>query len=153
MSRVQFFVIGSAVIFVLERALPALISWPLFLFPVFAVLFLLTSKSDAADLPYVAAASIFFDFFSGRQFGFFTLTLMTICLSIYLFKGRINTNAESFFSLFFYSLIFVFGFLLLLSFQLSFQPWPFIISWPPILTETTAISLIILYYPNVSRKI
>lgn len=149
MTKHQFFAVGSAVIFLLERALPALTNLPLFFFPVFVILFFLTSKNHIADLPYVAVAALFFDFFSGYRFGFFTAAILTTCLLMHLFKSRISVNTQSFFSLFFYSLFFIFGFLILL----SFQPRLFMISWLPILIETVAISLLIFLYPYESRKI
>lgn len=119
MSRPQFFIIGSAVIFLLERALPALTSWPLLLFPVFAILFLLTSKNDAGEFVYVIITALIFDFFSGYIFGIFTFAVLAMALGIFLFKTRISVNHNSFFLTFIYSLIFIFMFLALLSIQSS----------------------------------
>ena len=119
MSRLQFFIIGSAVIFLLERVLPVLASWPLFIFPVFIILFMLTSKSDADELVYVFAASFIFDFFSGYRFSFFTFTIFAVVLAIFLFKTRFNVSRQSLFSLAIYTFIFTFAYFAIISIKSS----------------------------------
>ena len=115
MSRAQFFIIGSAVIFLLERALPALTSWPVFIFPVFVILFMLVSRNNAADLPYITIAAIIFDFFSGYPFGFFTIAILGLVAAIFIFKSRFNVEPTSFISLAIYLLLFVFAYFALVS--------------------------------------
>lgn len=119
MSRPQFFLISSAIIFLLERILPTLTSWPVFIFPVFIILFILTSKSDTDELVYVPAASLFFDFFSGYRFGFFTLAVLTVVLAIFLFKTRFNVSRQSLFSLVIYTFIFTFAYFAIISIMSS----------------------------------
>jgi len=119
MSRAQFFVIGSAVIFVVERVLPALTSWPVFIFPVFVILFMLTSKNDARDLTLVASSSIVFDLFSGSSFGSFTLIMLAVCLMIYLFKNWIKVEPDSFFTLAIYTAVFTFSYFAILSVKIG----------------------------------
>ena len=94
-----------------------LVSWPIFIFPVFVILFTLAVSVGKQDLFYVVAASLIFDFFSGFRFGMFTLTILAVLLSIHLFKNQISVSPGPSFSTFFYSLIFVFIFFAILSFS------------------------------------
>lgn len=87
-----------------------LTSWPVFIFPVFVILFMLTSKNDTGELPYVAVASLIFDFFSGYRFGFFTFAILAVVLAIFLFKTRFNVDPRSLFSLAVYTLLFIFAY-------------------------------------------
>lgn len=134
MSRTQFFVITSAVIFLLERVLPVLTSWPLFIFPVFAILFLLSSKNDAEELVFVVAISLFFDFFSGYTFGFSTLAILAVVLAVFFFKTRFNVNSQSFFSLAIYTLVFTFAYFAALSIKSA--PSLIISQTPTVIIET-----------------
>jgi hypothetical protein len=107
-----------------------LVSWPIFIFPVFVIIFLLTrptfasqnlggqaSKSDTREISYIAVTAIVFDFFSGYTFGFSTLAILIIDLAIFFFKTRLNVNPRALFSLAVYTLIFVFLYFILLSIQ------------------------------------
>ena len=140
MTRPQFFILGSVVIFLLERALPTLTSWPIFIFPIFVILFLLVSKNDADELVYVAIAVLIFDFFSGYTFGFLALAILAVALAIFFFKTRFNVNSQSFFSLAIYTFIFAFVYLALLSIRSN--PRLIITQIPTIVTETTILFLI-----------
>lgn len=102
-------------IFLLERVLPTLTSWPLFIFPVFVIFFMLTSKSDAHDLLHIAAAALIFDFFSGYRFGFMTFAILAVTLAIVLFKTRFNVNPRFLFFLEIYAIIFIFTYFIILS--------------------------------------
>ena len=149
-------------IFALERALPAMTSWPVFIFPVFVILFMLTrpphsymsvgaSKNNAADLSYITIASLFFDFFSSFRFGFFTLTILAVSVSIYLFKIRFSVGSTSFFSTLIYSLIFVFEFFVLLSTKSNLQL--VVTQIPIIIVETMTILLLTRVFFYVFGKI
>lgn len=115
MSRINFFIIISAVVFVLERILPLVTNWPVFIFPVFVIIFLLTSRHDADELVYVIPVALIFDFFSGYGFGFTTIAIMAIALLIYFFKTRFSVEPGSFLALAIYSLIFTFVYFAILS--------------------------------------
>ena len=149
MTRLQFFIITSVVIFVLERVLPALFPSPIFIFPVFAILFLLTSKHDADELVYVIIAALFFDFFSGYRFGFMTLAILAVALAMYFFKTRFNSSSQSPFSLASYSLIFIFIFFAILSIQSD--PRLIITQGPAIITETLILFVIFILWFRVVR--
>jgi len=140
MSRTRFFIIGTAVIFVLERVLPALTSWPLFIFSFFVILFMLAGENEARDLFYVAVAAIFFDIFSGFNLGLFIISILIICLLTHLFKNWIKIEADSFFPMFVYSFIFILGFITLMSaWLLSVPP---ISRWPIIISESIIVFII-----------
>lgn len=143
MSRPQFFIIASVVIFVVERVLPMLVFWPVFIFPVFAILFMLTSRNDFHDLLYVIAASIFFDFFSGLTLGFMTLAILVVCLSIFLAKKFISIDGHSAISTFAFGLIFTAEYILLFSFGSSIGA--ILQNWLFILIETTILSIVFIF--------
>ncbi|MBI2063568.1 MAG: hypothetical protein HYT65_01065 [Candidatus Yanofskybacteria bacterium] len=140
MSRIHFFIIGAAVIFVLERVLPVLTSWPLFIFTFFVILFMLSSENEVRDLSYITVTAVFFDIFSGFHLGFFIISLLAICLLIHLFKNRVKVEAESFFLMFIYSLIFILGFITLMSVWSSSVPS--ISRWPIIISESVIIFIV-----------
>ena len=153
MSRQQFFIVTSAIIFVIERVLPTLVSWPIFIFPVFVILFMLTrptfvsqnlggqaSKSDVREISYVAIATLVFDFFSGYYFGFFTIAMLVVVLAIFFFKTRFNINPQSFFPLAIYTLIFTFVYFALLS--IKSDPRLILTQAPVIVAETLILFLV-----------
>ena len=143
MSRTQFFIIGSAVIFLLERGLPALTNWPFFIFPVFVILFMLVSCNNAADLPHVTVATLLFDFFSGYPFGFFTIAILGLAVAIFIFKSRFNVEPTSFIPLAIYSLLFVFAYFVIVS--IKSKSAILLSQVPIIITETLIVfSLVIL---------
>ncbi|OGN05167.1 MAG: hypothetical protein A2831_01640 [Candidatus Yanofskybacteria bacterium RIFCSPHIGHO2_01_FULL_44_17] len=115
MPRLQFFVTMSVVIFVVERILPLMVSWPIFIFPVLAILFMLTSKNEAREMSYIVIASLFFDFFSGYIFGWATLIILAVVLIIFFFKTRFNVSSQPILSLAIYTLIFTFVYFAILS--------------------------------------
>ncbi|MEK7151249.1 MAG: hypothetical protein AAB784_00850 [Patescibacteria group bacterium] len=119
MSRLQFFAVILTVIFVIERILSMLISWPIFIFPIFIILFLLTSKNDTDELSYVVGATLFFDFFSGFTFGLLTIATFAVSLIIHFLKNRLNINRQSVVSLLIFSLIFIFIYFAILSIALN----------------------------------
>jgi hypothetical protein len=144
MSQTKFFIISSAAIFVLERALSVISPWPVFIFPVFVVLFGLSVAGDIlAYLPHVAVAALFFDFFSGFPFGWFTLAILAVFISIYLAKTFFNINGKPpIFSLV-VSLIFVFEYFLLLSIKTSLGA---LVSQAPLILTESAILLFLMRF-------
>lgn len=115
MSRVKFFIIISATVFILERILLLVTNWPVFIFPVFVIIFLLTSRHDAYELVYVVPLALIFDFLSGYGFGFTTIAILAVALLIYFFKTRFNVEPGSFLALAIHSLIFTFIYFAILS--------------------------------------
>ncbi len=115
MSRIGFFLVTSAAILFLERILSALTHWPIFIFPVFVFLFMLSSKRDVDESLYVIGVSFIFDFFSGYHFGFFTLVITFMTVAIFFFKTRFSINHQSLFSLAINCFIFVFVYFAILS--------------------------------------
>ena len=145
----QFFVITSIVIFFLERVLPALVPWPIFIFPVFTILFMLTSKNDIREISYIAVVALIFDFFSGYRFGFMTLAILAVALAIFFFKTRFNSSSQSPFSLALYTLIFIFLYFVLLS--IKSDPRLIIIPAPAVITETLILFVIFILWFRVVR--
>ena len=96
MTQTKFFIISSAIIFALERVLQPLFSLPIFIFPIFIVLFGLLSAGDIlAYLPHVAIATLCFDFFSGLPFGWMTIAMLAVFLTIYLARNFLNIRGGS----------------------------------------------------------
>mgnify|MGYP001574645566 CR=1 FL=1 len=140
MTRTKFFIISSAVIFVLERVLSIVVPWPIFIFPVFVVLFGLLSTGDIlAYLPYVAVAAIFFDFFSGLPFGWFTIAMLAVFLTIYLARNFLNISGGSLIFTAILCLIFIFEYFFLLSIRVSPR---FVISQAAVIAAEAIILLI-----------
>ena len=139
MTRPQFFLISSAIIFLLERILPALTSWPVFIFPVFVILFMLTSKGGASELPYIIIASFIFDFFSGLSFGLLTIAILIVFLTIHLTKIFLNIKDRSPIFILILSLVFVFEYFFLLSVKISPR---LVISQAPVILLETVVLLI-----------
>ncbi|MEK7153989.1 MAG: hypothetical protein AAB792_00330, partial [Patescibacteria group bacterium] len=136
----KFFIISSAVIFVLERVLSIVVPWPIFIFPVFVVLFGLLSTGDIlAYLPYVAVAAIFFDFFSGLPFGWFTIAMLAVFLTIYLAHHFLNIGSGSFVFTALLYLVFITEYFLLLSIRSSPR---FVISQAAVIAAEAIILLI-----------
>ncbi len=117
-----------------------LTNWQIFIFPVFVIIFLLTSKRDGEELVYVMIAAFIFDFFSGYRFGFMTFVILVIALAIYLFKTRFNVEPRSFLSLAIYSLIFTLLYFTILS---TWSKPSLIIDQFPIITTETLISFFV----------
>ena len=119
MTRTKFFILSSIIIFALERVLSTMTPWPIFIFPVFVILFGLISDDDITnDLPYVMIAAVFFDFFSGFAFGTLIIAILTVFLTIYLTRLFLNIGGRSLVSTIILSLIFIFEYLFLLSFEM-----------------------------------
>jgi len=148
-SRSQFFIITSAIVFLLERILPALVPWPIFIFPVFVIFFLLTSKNDIREISYIAVAAIVFDFFSGYHFGFMTLVTLSVTLVIFFFKTRFNSSSQSPFSLALYLLIFIFVFFAILS--IKSNPRLILTQAPIVITETLILFVIFTLWFRIIR--
>lgn len=120
MTRTKFFIISSAIIFVLERIFQPLFSFPVFIFPVFVVLLGLLSVGDIlAYLPHVAIAVLCFDFFSGLPFGWFTIAMLAVFLTIYLARSFLNINNGSLIFTAVLYLVFIFEYFFLLSVRVS----------------------------------
>lgn len=86
--RVWQFILVIAVIFFAERLLPFLFFRPMFIFPVFVILFLLASDDFGRDIIRVIIASLFFDLFSGFSLGYFTLAITVMGVSVYFIKKQ-----------------------------------------------------------------
>ncbi len=114
MKKNYFFIISAVIIFVLEWFQP-LVHYPFFLFPVFVVPFLLLSRDNVSDLLPVVLASLFFDFFSGFRFGFSTLVILGIFLSIHLIKNFIDIDPRAPVIIFLLACVFVVEYILLFS--------------------------------------
>lgn len=156
MFRSKFFIIASAIIFIVERILQSAVYWPVLIFPIFAVLFILVNSDDATGLFFVAGASIVFDFFSGFKLGVFTLAILAAYLLAHLFKKYFNVNPKSLPSLFLFSVICVLAFAALLS--LGYSLGSLVSEAKAILAETAVLSLLMLalikikpFYFNDSR--
>lgn len=117
-----------------------LIQGPIFIFPVFAIFFILTGKNDAREITYIAAASVFFDFFSGYTFGFSTFIILVIVLAVFFFKTRFSVNHKSFLSLAVYTMIFTFAHFAILS--VKSEPQLIVSQAAAIITETMILFLI-----------
>ncbi|MBI2062944.1 MAG: hypothetical protein HYT61_01735 [Candidatus Yanofskybacteria bacterium] len=115
MSRFKFFLITSAAIFFMERFLPTLASWPVFIYPIFVVIFMLSCKNNTGELSYIVAVSFVFDFFSGYRLGFFTFAILFLALAIFLFKTRFNISQHSLLSFVVYTIIFIFAYFAIFS--------------------------------------
>ena len=120
MTRTQFFIISSTIIFVLERVSQPLFSFPIFIFPVFIVLFGLLSAGDIlAYLPHVAIAALCFDFFSGLPFGWVTIATLAVFLTIYLARSFLNISSGSLIFTTVLYLVFIAEYFFLLSIRVS----------------------------------
>lgn len=140
MTRTRFFIISSAIVFILERVLQPLFSFPIFLFPVFIILFGLLSAGDIlAYLPHVAIAALFFDFFSGLPFGWFTIAMLAVFLTIYLARSFLNISGGSFIFTTVLYLVFIAEYFFLLSIRVSPR---FVISQITIISVEAVILLI-----------
>jgi hypothetical protein len=128
------------IIFILERVLQPLFSFPVFIFPVFVVLLGLLSVGDIlAYLPHVAIAALCFDFFSGLPFGWMTIAMLAIFLTIYLARNFLNiTSGSLIFTVILY-LVFITEYFFLLSIRVSPR---FVISQAPLILAEAIILLI-----------
>lgn len=144
MTQTKFF-ISSAIIFVLERTLSVVAPWPIFIFPVFVVLFGLSSAGGIlAYLPQVAVVALFFDFFSGLTFGFMTIAILAVFLTIYLAKTFFNVDGKSPIILFAVSLVFLVEYFLILSIKIS--PRALVPQAPIILVETVVLFILMKFF-------
>jgi hypothetical protein len=110
-----FFYLFAGLLFVIERALQIFFNFPSFIFPVFAVLFILHSREELQDLTGIVVMSLLFDLFSGFSFGIYTFAIFAVCITIYFLKTRLNINARTFSSSVTLAVIFIFEFFLILS--------------------------------------
>lgn len=107
------FLILSLLLFLLELALPPLLAIGWLIFPVFAVFYLLKSPDLARDSPGVLGAGLVFDAFSGLRFGWYSLLLGAVVVSVFLTQRWLAINRQSFWSVAFYTLLFLVEFTLL----------------------------------------
>ena len=120
MTRTHFFIISSVIIFILERVLQPLFSFPVFIFPVFIVLFGLLSAGDIlVYLPHVAIAALCFDFFSGLPFGWMTIAILAVFLTIYLARSFLNISSGLLIFTVVLYLVFITEYFFLLSIRIS----------------------------------
>lgn len=94
MSKPTFFIIAIPVIFFLEHLHP-LVRRPLFVFPVFIILFILISRRSSGNLGYVVASSLIFDIFSGFAFGWLTGAVLAVYLTALAIKKFIAISLDS----------------------------------------------------------
>lgn len=125
MIKRRYFIFILAVIFLGERLWPMTGLDPLFLFPLFAVVFLLRSRDFSRDFGWLAAPSLFFDLFSGFEFGIFSLVILFVAWTIYLARRYLAINQTSILSLVILYLFFVGEYLAVFWFQF---PQPYLIS-------------------------
>ncbi len=140
MTQTKFFIISSAVIFILERVFQPLFSFPVFIFPFFIILFGLLSAGDILSyLPHVAIAALCFDFFPGLPFGWFTIAMLAVFLTIYLARNFLNINSGSLVFTAVLYLVFIFEYFFLLSIRFSPR---FVVSQAPLILTEAVILLI-----------
>jgi hypothetical protein len=144
MTQTKFFIIFSAVIFVLERIFQPLFSFPIFIFPLFVIFFGLSAAGDMVKyLPCVAIAALFFDFFSGLPFGWMTIAILIVFLTMYLARIFLDiTGRPLIFTTAFY-LVFVFEYFFLLSIRISPR---FVISQTLFILAESIILLVLLKF-------
>lgn len=152
MSRPQLILTGSLVLFLLERILPTLIYWPVFIFPVFVILFMLTSRNGAREIPYIVVISLVFDFFSGYHYGFMIIIILFIVSAIIFFKTYFSVDPQSFLSLAVYTLVFSFAYFALISIKSGFRIGELITRIPTITIEIAAV-FIVFNLVNTRRRI
>jgi len=114
MNKLIFFLFVVA-LFVIERVFQAVFNFPIFVFPVFVILLILHSQKEERDIVGIILVSLIFDFFSGFNFGIYTLAIFLVCVTIYFLKTRMNINARTFISSAVLAIIFVIEFFLILS--------------------------------------
>ncbi len=137
MTRPKFFIISSAIIFVLERVLSVMTPWPSFVFPIFVILFaLLYPENTSADLFYIVPSVLFFDFFSGFTFGLLTIAILAVFLTIYLVRNFLSISGRSLVFTVVLSLVLVFEYFLLLSIKM---PRMLVSQIPVILAEAIVV--------------
>ncbi len=99
------FIIWVITIFLIERVLQTL-GLPVTLFPIF-VIWLALRGEDLLPISWVIISSLFFDLFSGFPFGFATLAILLVWLTIYLVGKRLNLYSSSIISRVLFTTIFV----------------------------------------------
>jgi hypothetical protein len=114
-----YFYLFACLLFAVERIFQIIFNFPVFIFPVFAVLFILHSREEVRDLAGVIVMSLLFDLFSGFGFGIYTFAIFAVCVTIYFLKTRMNISAKTFISSAVLSVIFIFEFFLILSLMSS----------------------------------
>jgi hypothetical protein len=120
MTQTKFFIIFSVIIFVLERIFQPLFSFPVFIFPLFAIFFGLSAAGDILIyLPYLAIVALFFDFFSGLPFGWMTIAVLAVFLTIYLARNFLDIAGKPLLFISAIYLVFVFEYFFLLSIESS----------------------------------
>ncbi|MGD0976967.1 MAG: hypothetical protein ABR875_01575 [Minisyncoccia bacterium] len=140
--RLWRFIIIVGIIFILERTLPFFWSGSIFIFPVFAILYLVSSKKFSHDIPRIFFASLLFDVFSGFSFGIYTLAILATGLLIYIGKKRFVLGERSVIFGFIFTLLFVIIFFGMFSFEL---PLKYILSRLPAAIIESSIIYAILY--------
>lgn len=103
------FLLITALIFGLERLLP-LTGLAISIFPLFLILFLLKSKNYPNDFNWLVGPTLAFDFFSGIQFGLFSLLILGAAGIIYLARQKLAVDQNRLISFFFFYFIFVMGY-------------------------------------------
>lgn len=141
--RFWYFILVIGIIFSLERLLPFIFFRPVLVFPVFVILYLLTSVNFSRDLTRVVATSLLFDVFSGYPFGYFTLAIIILGLSIYFVKKQfIIMRGWSYVWGIFFFFLFIIEFLAFSMFRVPYSY--FLKQLPIILIENLAIYLAML---------
>ncbi len=139
MTQTKFFIISSAIIFILEQVFQPLFSFPIFIFPVFIILFALSAHDILNYLPHIAVAALFFDFFSGLPFGWFTIAMLAVFLTIYLARIFLNISGGRLIFAAVLYLVFVAEYFFLLSLR---TPPRLVISQAPLILTEAIILLI-----------
>lgn len=128
------FLIAVSSIFLAERLLPFSI------YPFFTIFVLLRSSVFKQDFTRIMLVSPVFDLFSGFNFGFFSLVILFLALSIKLVGKLLTFTSQSGFITYLTWLIFTVETILL--FMIKISP-PFLLNrWPVILSQALAVFLI-----------
>lgn len=107
MIRWYYFLVIVLVIFLAERLLPATGLVSISLFPLFAIILLLRSQNYVTDFWRVVISGLIFDGFSGFGFGFLTLIIFLLGLTIYLARNELAISQRSWFSSLTFFILFV----------------------------------------------
>ncbi len=136
MTRGYHFVIIVGLIFLFDRLSPIMAIHFIYLFPIFTVMILLGSPKYIQDFQRLAIAGFIFDPFSGFTFGFFSLIIFTMGLTIYLARKQLSVDQNSLFPSIIFFLIFMTEFHFLLAIKL---PLNYLVT---VLPETLGYSII-----------
>lgn len=113
------FIAVVGIIFFLERILPFFIPFSAAIFPAFFIVFLFFSKNIWHDLIMILIVAVLFDLFSGFTFGYFTMALALVGITMYFIKKRLMMLSESYLFGLIFVLIFIIEFLAIHLIKLS----------------------------------